>query len=200
MHTILLGSSSLSRKQLLVDSKLSFRMIGHSADESACDWGQPLEKLVASIALSKMEHVDIRPGKAGGYCFVLTADTLSQDSHGTISGKPVDRDDARQKLKAARQGMYTGTAFCLDRRVWHNNAWRVDKRITRFVGAHYKFVVPDEWIETYLDVSSGLAASSAIAIEGYGGLFLQEVQGSYTTIVGLPLFELRQALTDVNFF
>lgn len=200
MHTILLGSSSLSRKQLLVDSKLSFRMIGHTADESACDWGQPLQKLVESIALSKMEHVDIRPGKPGGYCFVLTADTLSQDSQGIICGKPVDRDDARQKLKAARQGMYTGTAFCLDRRVWHNNGWRVDKRIMRFVGAHYKFIVPDEWIETYLDTSPSLAVSAAIAVEGYGGLFLQEVQGSYTTIVGLPLFELRQALTDVNFF
>lgn len=200
MHTILLGSSSPSRKQLLMDAKFSFRVIGHSADETACDWGQPLQKLVESIALSKMEHVDIRPGKTGGYCFVLTADTLSQDSQGVISGKPLDREDARQKLKAARNGMYTGTAFCLDRRVWHNNAWRVDKRIVRFVGAQYKFVVPDEWIEAYLDTSLGLNASAAIAIEGYGGLFLQEVQGSYTTIVGLPLFELRQALTEIGFF
>lgn len=175
-------------------------MIGHSADESACNWNLPLEKLVESIALSKMEHVALRPGNPGAYAFVLTADTLSRDVSGVISGKPISRDDARKKLIEARQGMYTGTAFCLDKRVWSDGAWRVDERIVRFVGASYKFNVPDAWIERYLDATTSLTCSAAIAIEGYGGIFLQDVQGSYTTIVGLPLYELREALEQLNFF
>jgi septum formation protein len=199
MYTLLLGSSSSSRQQLLTDAKIPFRMLGHSADETACDWGLPLQNLVETIAVSKMEHVILAPSDQNT-CFVLTADTLSHDITGTISGKPIDRDDARQKLKAARHGMYTGTAFCLDKCVWHSDAWQREKRIIRFVGARYRFIVPDEWIETYLDASFALTSSGAIAIEGYGGLFLQDVQGSYTTIVGLPLFELRQALSELGFF
>ena len=65
----------------------------------------------------------------------------------------------------------------------------------------YKFVIPDEWIEIYLKHSLlALSASNAIAVEGYGAQFLTAVNGSYSAIVGLPMFELRQALSDVGFF
>ena len=45
-----------------------------------------------------------------------------------------------------------------------------------------------------------MQASNAIAIEGCGGQFLQWVRGSYTTIVGLPMFELREALEEIGFY
>jgi len=129
----------------------------------------------------------------------LTADTLSQDSTGAINGKPVDREDAIAKIKAARNGMRTGTAFCLDRKQFRNGSWHIDKRIIRFVEAHYRFIIPDFWIDRYLNHSLGLKASGAIAIEEFGSLFLESINGSYTTIVGLPLFELREALQELGF-
>lgn len=200
MYTLLLGSSSQSRQMLLTQAKIPFTLVGHNADERACGWGMPLQRLVETIALAKMEHVMLPAGKEGELCFVLTADTLSQDAQGTITGKPANKDEARQNLKDARAGMYTGTAFCLDRRIYRHGTWALEQRIIRFVGTSYTFIVPDAWIETYLEESSGMIASGAIAIEEYGGLFLQDVQGSYTTIVGLPLFELREALTELGFF
>jgi len=200
MNVLLLGSSSQSRQRLLSEANIPFVMIGHTADETACDWGLPLQKLVESIALSKMEHVVLPQGEEGQQCFVLTADTLSQDIYGNITGKPIDREDARQKIKDSRGRTYTGTAFCLDKRIYRAGAWQVEHRIVRFVGAHCQFIVPDNWVENYLENSLGMQASGAIAIEEYGGLFLKEVQGSYTTIVGLPLFELREALSEVGFF
>lgn len=201
MYTLFLGSNSSSRKQLLLDAKIPFCVIGHTADETACNWNLPLQELVTSIALSKMEHVVLPPAQEQGAClFVATADTLSRNSQGQISGKPTDYEDARKKVKEARQGMYTGTAFCLDKRVWVDGAWQLKDRIVQFVGASYSFTVPDEWIDTYLKTTDTLSVSGAIAIEGYGGLFLQSVQGSYTTIVGLPLYEFRQALEQLHFF
>lgn len=196
---LLLGSTSASRQKLLSDAKIPYTLVHQSADESQCDWGLPLQQLVESIALYKMEHLKMPAGKEGERVFVLTADTLSQDSTGAISGKPIDKDDAIAKIKAARNGMRTGTAFCLDKKIFNAGSWQVERRIIRFVDAHYCFSIPDVWIERYLSHSLGLKASGAIAIEEYGSLFLESVQGSYTTIVGLPLFQVRQALEELGF-
>ena len=66
--------------------------------------------------------------------------------------------------------------------------------------ADYVFEVPEEWIDIYLEKSVGLRASGAIAIEDFGEQFLKSVSGSYSAIVGLPMFELREALSQLGFF
>ncbi len=136
----------------------------------------------------------------GDICFVLTADTLGQDTHGNIQGKPVDREDAIKKIKDGRKGSQLSTAFCLDKKMWKSGVWETEKRIERVVHAEYRFYVPDEWIETYLEKSFGLSASGAIAVEAFGAQFLEYVHGSYTAIVGLPMFELREELQNIGFF
>lgn len=199
-NILLLGSKSASRKKLLLESKIPFTILEQDADETVCDWGMSLSKLVETIALYKMEHVVMPQGKENDICFVLTADTLSQDSNGSINGKPTDRADAIEKIKAARHGSQLSTAFCLDRKVFRNGVWHVDKRIVQCVHSEYQFAIPDEWIETYLDNSLALQCSNAIAIEDYGMQFLKVVHGSYSCIVGLPLFEVREALAQLGFF
>jgi len=199
-YTLLLGSKSQSRQQLLSEARIPFTVVSQDANETACDWNLPLVQLVEQIALYKMQHVQLPTGNKGEYCFVLTADTLSQDADGKINGKPTDKTDAIAKIKAARSGSQLCTAFCLDKRIWHKNAWEVDQRIQKAVSAEYIFNIPDQWIEVYLKNSLGLSASNAIAVEGFGAQFLQVVHGSYSTIVGLPMFELRQALEELGFF
>lgn len=198
--TLLLGSTSQSRQALLKQANIPFQLVAQDADEAHCDWGLPMPQVVANIARYKMEHVVMPSGKEGDVHYVLTADTLSQDAAGNISGKPVDRADAIAKIKAARGGMRTGTGFCLDKKIMRNGKWEVAQRIEKFVDANYIFNIPDEWIERYFRDSTGLHCSGAIAIEEYGNMFLQSVNGSYSTIVGLPMYELREALTDIGFF
>jgi septum formation protein len=201
MHTLYLASKSPSRKFLLEQAHIPFQVVPQDADEHACDWSLPLPQLVKSIALYKMEHAMIPAGThAGEICFVLSADTLSQDEDGTIHGKPVDREDAIAKIKAARKGATLCTAFCVDKKVWRAGKWELLQREERCVSSSYLFNIPDEWIETYLEKSIGLHCSNAIAIEEYGMQFLQSVHGSYSTIVGLPLYELREVLSMMGFF
>ena len=135
----------------------------------------------------------------GQIAFVLTADTLSQEKDGTIGGKPENLQDAIDKIRRARAGMRTGTAFCLDRRIWAGGQWQVEQRIEQYVEAEYIFDIPEAWIDRYIAHTIALSASQAIAIEEYGAQFLKEVRGSYSTIVGLPLFEVREALEKVGF-
>lgn len=197
-NRLYLGSTSPSRKMLLTNACIPFTVVAQTADEHACDWNQPLQKVVESIALHKMEHVLLPEGNQDDICYVLTADTLTENKKGQLEGKPIDRADAIKKLQSARQGVRTGTAFCLDRRVY-NNGWQVDQRRVQYVQATYRFVVADQWLDFYFE-HTAMLGTCAIAIEGFGAQFLQDLTGSYTAVIGLPMYELRQALAELAFF
>lgn len=195
-----LASQSYSRQQLLKESEIPFTLLAQDADESACDWTLPLDKLVASISLYKMNHAILPEGKEGDVLFVLTGDTLSQDANGVIQGKPVDREDAIAKIKQARGGTKLCSAFCLDKKEYKDGEWNLAERIHEVVHSEYLFYVPDNWIDRYLEKSIGLSCSNAIAVELFGAQFLKYIRGSYSTIVGLPMYELREALERMGFF
>lgn len=201
MHILYFGSKSKPRRMLLEEAQIPFIVVDQSADETHCDWGLPLPQLVLSIALYKMQHVLLPDGKhEGDICFALTADTMSHDTTGRIHGKPVDRDDAIAKIKAARDGSFLCTAFCLDRKVWRQGKWEIDERIADVVSSQFVYYVADEWIDYYLEHTPYLDVSGAIAVENFGNQFLKTVNGSYATIIGLPLFEIRQALEKLRFY
>jgi len=207
-NILLFASKSQSRRMLLEEALISFVVIDQNADESECDWGLALPQLVLNIALHKMEHAVLPNGMhEGQICYVLTADTMSHDKMGTIHGKPIDRNDAISKIKAARTGSFLCTAFCLDKKVWQSSLekkesgkWVVEERITDVVSAEFVYIIPDALIDTYLDNTPYLDVSGAIAVEKFGNQFLKTVHGSYSTIIGLPLFEVRQALEKLGFF
>lgn len=200
MPKLLLGSTSRSRQMLLKEALIDFEVIGHGADEEEVDRSLPFKELLSAIALHKMNHVTLPDGKEGDVIFVMTADSMGHDAQGIIHGKPKNREDAIKKIQALSEKSTTATAFCLDRRVWKEGRWHVDKRIEQCVQSHYKFTIPEQWMDRYLEHSWALIASGAIAVELYGAQFLEWVDGSYSTIVGLPMFELREALKEIGFF
>ena len=200
-NVLFLGSKSPFRKKLLEEALIPIEVVGQYADETVCDWGLSLPLLEKDIALHKMNHTVLPDGKQeSDVCFVLTADTMSEDKDGVIHGKPVDKEDAIKKIKAARDGMRLCTAFCLDKKVWRNGKWELLDRATEIVSAEYVYYIPDEWIESYLTNSYAMQCSGAIAVDGMSGLFLKDIQGSYTAMVGLPLFEVHRALEKFGFF
>ncbi|BDC34596.1 Maf-like protein [Candidatus Dependentiae bacterium Noda2021] len=200
MSILYVGTKSASRRMLLDQAKIPYVLVSQDADESVCDVAPDLQSMVTAIALQKMNHVVLPTGKEGDVCFVLTADTLSQDAQGVIAGKPKDTQEAVAMIKAARGGVFTGTAFCLARKRWVHDKWYCEEYIIEYVKSECVFNVPDEWIESYLHNSPALNASGAITIEDYGMQFLTSVNGSYSAIIGLPMVELRKALEKLNFF
>lgn len=60
--------------------------------------------------------------------------------------------------------------------------------------------LPDEWIDSYLEKTGALSAAGALVIDDFGSLFFKSMAGSYTGIIGLPLSELREALSELGFF
>ncbi len=199
-HRLFLSSKSESRHALLRMSGIPFVTIDQSADESKCNWALPLNEVVTHIALFKMKHAILPFGHFDEQiAYVLTADTLTQDADGTIHGKPLNRDDAREMIRLSGSGNTAATAFCIEKRIWSANQWNVIETSTECVNAFYRFIVPEQYLDDYLNRSPSISCANATSIENFGLQFLKDVHGSYTTILGLPLFELREALEKIGF-
>ena len=196
-----LASTSRSRQVLLTEAHIPFECIGHDADEEAADRSLPFLDLLQQIARDKMDHALLQPGTHEGQeIFVLSADSMGYDAQGVVHGKPTDREDAIKKLKLLGDKAVTATAYCLDKKRWDGNQWMLVERQERVVEARYRFVIPDHWIDRYLEHSWAMIASGAIAVEFYGAQFLEWIDGSFTAVMGLPMFELRQDLEKLGFF
>ncbi len=203
-HTLYLASGSATRKNLLADAQIPFTLINQSADESLVALDKPLSEVVENIAILKMKHVQMPDGKFDGQVvFVVTADTLTLTGDAEsfeIFGKPKDRAHAKYMLKAGRKGSLTGTAFCVQKMVWKDLAWHKLEQQIGYAEGWNLINIPDEWEDFYLDHTDYMNLSGAIKIRGLCEQFTQEIRGSYSAIMGLPMYELRKTLELMGFY
>lgn len=198
--TLYLASASSTRQQLLKDAKINFIVINQNADEKLVDWNQPLTDLVAAIASLKMEHVIIpnHLEREAEILHVVTADTLTQSAEGKILGKPSNRKEAIEQIKLAASGSLVATGFCVEKKVYSDGVWITQARILETVVASCTVVIPEDFVAYYLDNSCAMSGCGSVIIDGIGLSFVKEIHGSYSTILGLPLFELRMALEKLR--
>lgn len=203
---LLLASGSKSRAMLLNQASIPFNRISHTADEESIPYDKPLSELIPQIVTLKMNNVALPTVEQfGESILVLCADTMGSTADGEIFAKPVDYQDAIRMIKAYRNGCDIGTGFCLRKFYFSDGQWHQVAERTSYVESRCLFYIPDDSIDWYLeklDTLDGLSytnVSGAMAIEGVGSQFVKSIQGSYTAIVGLPLFELRQALFELGF-
>lgn len=203
-YTLYLASGSQTRKNLLADAKIPFTLINQTADESLVSLDKPLPEVVENIAILKMKHVQMPEGKFDGQIvFVLTADTLTLTGDAEsfeIFGKPKDRAHAKYMLNAGRTGSLTGTAFCVQKLMWRDFAWHKLQEDVGYAEGWNLIDIPDEWQDFYLDNIDYMSLSGAIKIRGLCEQFTQEIRGSYSAIMGLPMFELRKTLEGMGFY
>lgn len=197
---LLLASQSKARRMLLQEAQIPFTLLAQDANEKECDWSQNLNDVVLSIAQHKMNNLVMSHAQDGQIEWVLTADTLCYSKDGVICGKPVDRDDAIAMIKRARKGMQIATAFCLHKKQLSNGSWQTVEKKEQVVMGFCIFDVPDAYMQEYLQTAAIFAIAGAMCIEARGQLFLKEVSGSYSAILGLPIYELGKALEELGFF
>ncbi len=105
----------------------------------------------------------------------------------TIYGKPADAQDARRMLaELAGRTHRVLTAVALQ-----NGA----QRLTALSVSHVTFaeLTPGQ-IDAYVDTGEPLGKAGAYGVQGRAGMFIPHLSGSYSGIMGLPLFETAQLL------
>jgi septum formation protein len=121
---------------------------------------------------------------------VLAADTtVALD--GQILGKPADRKEAAAILAALsgrRHDVFTAVALMRDE--------RIDSAVSRSE-VQFKQLSPEE-IAQYVATGECDDKAGAYAIQGRAARFIMELRGSYSGVMGLPLFETGQLLDKLR--
>jgi septum formation protein len=177
---IYLASQSQRRRELLTQIGVNFEVIDVDVDERRLP-NEPANAHVARLALDKS-----RAGRAmmppGRHLPVLAADTIVV-AGGEILGKPRDSDAhyAMLQLLSGRTHRVM-TAVALD------DAVRVSSSNVTF-----RTLTTDECAAYW---ASGEPADKAggYAIQGLAAVFISRIEGSYSGVMGLPLFETAELL------
>ena len=198
-----LCSSSSIRKKLLEEAAIPFTSIAHQACEKSIEQNGSFEEYVVAIATKKLESINPNHLKeAPDRLFLLSADTLV---HGLISkkmyGKPENYDDAIQIIQEiSKEPLQVTTGCALAFYEKKDSTYQKKECIIWHTGAVIQFTIPNSDIDTYLRKSPhALHAAGSTTIEEYGSRFLSSIHGSYTAVLGLPMFELIKNLKKLNF-
>ena len=175
-----LASASPRRRELLAALGLEFTVSAPDVEEIRLD-GESPDAMVLRLAIDKAKAV--APGTAD---LVLTADTAVVLGD-TVFGKPGDREEALAML-AALSGrshrVMTGVALC---------GASVTRTAMSVTEVRFRKISPDE-AAAYWQSGEPADKAGAYAIQGLASVFVESIAGSYSGVVGLPLYETAALL------
>jgi septum formation protein len=181
---IYLASGSPRRSALLQQIGVSFQVIGIELDETALADEAPLA-YVSRLAEAKAAAGWQRSG-GSGVAPVLAADTAVV-LDGRILGKPGDMKDAiSMLLELSSRTHEVLTAVAL--RTAAGTQLRVSRSVVTF-----RAIDPGE-ARGYWETGEPRDKAGAYAIQGYAAVFIADLKGSYSGVMGLPLFETAELL------
>jgi septum formation protein len=183
---LVLASGSPRRRELLERLGLSFEVQPADVDESP-RYDEDPRTYVLRLAREKAERVAM--GRRA--VVVLAADTavvLGEE----ILGKPGDEHEAEamlSRLSGRHHRVLTGVAVAGAAGL---NAVAVETRVRlRALSA--------EEIRWYVRTGEPLDKAGAYGIQGIGGAFVREIEGSASNVVGLPLAETLELLASTGY-
>ena len=185
-YQIYLASNSPRRRELLDQIGVAYRVLRVDVDESPQP-GEAAAALVQRLALAKARagHVSL---PAGDDKPVLGADTVVVCA-GQILGKPHERA-AGLAMLAALSGrsheVFTAVALV--------NA-RQERVLLNRSQVRFRDITPAE-AEAYWDTGEPVDKAGAYAVQGLAAVFVAELTGSYSGVMGLPVYETAQLLNE----
>jgi len=181
---LILASASPRRQVLLQQAGIVFRKQVAEIDETPLD-NEAAEDYVMRLALEKARAV--RQHSVTGGLPVLGADTAVVVD-GRLLGKPESLAHARemlQMLSGREHQVMTAVALVRDREAVQLSMSRVWFR-----------PLSESEIDDYWRTGEPQDKAGAYAIQGLGAIFIERLEGSYTGVMGLPLYETGQLLQD----
>ncbi len=178
---LILASQSPRRRELLSLFGLPFSVRDADVDESPLEDESP-EDMTGRLARLKSESVaSLAPGS-----WALGGDTTVAVD-GDALGKPADRAQAAamlERLSGRRHDVISAVSLVGPGFV----GVEVSHTLVDFM------VLTPEMIATYCDTREPYDKAGGYGIQGPAGTFVREIRGSYSGVVGLPLYETRMLL------
>lgn len=181
---IILASNSPRRKEIL-KKFINFSVVTYDIRENNEYYSSP-EQLTMALSFEKGIRVAIDNPKD----IVISADTIVA-IHSKVLGKPKDIEDAKKMLEELSGEIHeviTGySIFNISKKV----------KYTNYVKSKVKFKeLSDKDIKYYLDTKEYIGKAGSYAIQGYGSLLVEYIEGDFNNIVGLPISKISDVLYD----
>ena len=138
------------------------------------DGGRPRDTVICNALMKARKVAEEYPEHA-----VLGADTTVV-LNGQSFGKPQDAAEARHMLSALEgreHTVLTGIAWVVDGRAYTDAA----ETIVRFAPLTQKEIA------AYVATGEPMGKAGAYAIQGRAAIYIEELRGSFSNVVGLPL-------------
>ncbi|VAW88775.1 Septum formation protein Maf [hydrothermal vent metagenome] len=190
-YSLLLASRSPRRAELLKQIGVDFEVRVADVVELRAE-GETPENFVLRLAREKACCVWEQAQAETRSVAVLGADTIVT-LHGEVYGKPLDYDDALSmwaKLSGATHDVYTAVTLCYDNEI--HVALSKNKVSFRTLS------LPEQ--KAYWRSGEPCDKAGGYAIQGLGAIFVKRLEGSFSGVMGLPLYETASLLTQINVY
>ena len=181
IEEIILASGSPRRKELLQRIGIPFRVVKSECEEittkkEPCDVVMELSQQKAFDVYSKLSEAE-RRGRL-------------------VLGKPKDQQDAismLQELSGKIHHVYTGVTL-----LWEDASGQM-KRNTFYEDTEVEmYPMSMQEIENYVATGEPMDKAGAYAIQGGCVIYIKEIRGEYSNVVGLPVARLYQELSRME--
>ncbi|MBO6258287.1 MAG: septum formation inhibitor Maf [Succinivibrio sp.] len=178
---LILASGSPRRREFISFLGLDFTVVKPAVKEDQLP-GESPDALVARLSVMKSAAVSDQYPEA----VVLAADTVVSID-GQILGKPHDRNDALRMIKQLSGRTHqVYTAVTLRHK---------EKIKTLCTCTHVTFAdISDDLAVMYVNSGEGDDKAGSYALQGRAAMFIETVEGSVSSVIGLPLSETRELL------
>lgn len=185
---IVLASASERRKELLARITKDYDIIVSDFDEDKVPFKGDVSLYVKELSLGKAQDVEQKINESS---IIIAADTVVS-LEGEVLGKPKTELHAYNMLKTLSGNthqVYSGITII-------NTSNK--KIMSEVVCTDVKFSkLTDEEINNYISTKEPMDKAGAYGIQGFGGVFVEEIKGCYYNVVGLPLNKLNKMLKEI---
>jgi len=195
MKQLILASQSPRRKALLEQLGYQFSTLVADIDESVCDH-ESAKDYVLRLAQEKAFAIfHTLTHEQQKQSLVLGADTCVVIDD-TILGKPANEAECIEtllRLENNQHQVLTAIAVASDESVDKVNLYSntIETQVC------FKALTTSE-IKRYWQTGEPCDKAGSYAIQGIGGQFVTTISGSYSAVVGLPLYETAQLLAKLG--
>ncbi|QWE09647.1 septum formation protein Maf [Polynucleobacter ibericus] len=195
---IYLASQSPRRQELLKQMGIHFEMLlplpsEDSESIEALLIGEKARIYVERVTLAKSDAAILRWQKSGlPWAPILCADTtvsLPNSPEGEILGKPADAADAARILTML-SGKVHEVLSCV---AVTANPDEKPMQLVQVSEVQFATLSPEQ-INSYIASGEPFGKAGAYGIQGLAGAFIPSIQGSYSGIMGLPIYETQLLL------
>ena len=189
MESIILASASARRQELLRQIGVRFTVRSQDIDESMRS-GELANDYVIRMAQEKAQSAlsAFPVNKDSNATVVLAADT-SVVCDADVLGKPIDEADAVDMLRrlSGREHRVLSAVTLATQ----------DKQRTVLSESRVRFrEISIAEAQQYYRSGESAGKAGAYAIQGYAAVFVEQLIGSYSGVMGLPLFQTAQLLSE----